>query len=165
MSIKDRFLSLGMTVLLGFGLFACGNNEKSGAPEGSKEAGTSQEVGTSEESVNMTASYEKARGEFKSLTGIELPAVADLEVDEYPYTEGVTTDYCFDITGGSALNFTTYMVFEDFFKEELGDCSENYPSGNEEEGRDAQWMKEGRWYQTYWDATNHAIYINTYIPG
>ncbi len=112
----------------------------------------------------MTESYAKARAEFKAVTGIEVPALANLEADEFPYQEGAT-DYCFDIVSGSALNYETYMVFEEFFLGKLGSCMESFPTGNEEEGRDAQWTVDARWYQTMWDATNRAIYINTYIPG
>ena len=112
--------------------------------------------------VEMTNSYKTNRANFKSVTGIELPELEKLEVDEYPYSAG-DTNYCFDIIGGDNLNYSTYQTFENFFKEKLGNCDEGYPSGDELNGRDAQWTKDGRWYQTYWDKTNKAIYINTTV--
>ena len=111
----------------------------------------------------MSNSYATAREQFKHVTGIEVPAIANLEADTeyFQFYKETDTEYCFDIISGSALNFQTYMVFENFFKEKLGNCVEGYPDGDETNGRDAEWIKEGRWYQTYWDATNKAIYINT----
>ena len=135
-------------VLLGLGITACNSGKNDATPK-------------EEEVVKMTESYEKARSEFKVVTGIELPALANLEVEEFPYREG-TTDYCFDILSGSDVNYTTYQLFEDFFKTTLGDCDLGFPEGDETNGRDAQWStSSGRWYQTYWDVQNTAIYINT----
>ena len=116
-----------------------------------------------EPTVNMSNSYATAREQFKNVTGVEVPAIDNLEADTeyFQFYKETDTDYCFDIISGSALNFQTYMVFENFFKETLGNCLEGYPDGDEANGRDAEWIKEGRWYQTYWDATNKAIYINT----
>ena len=113
--------------------------------------------------THMSNSYATAREQFKNVTGVEVPAIDNLEADTeyFQYYKETDTEYCFDIISGSALNFQTYMVFENFFKEILGNCSEGYPDGDETNGRDAEWIKEGRWYQTYWDATNKAIYINT----
>ena len=118
---------------------------------------------SSQETINMSNSYATAREQFKHVTGIEVPAIANLEADTeyFQFYKETDTEYCFDIISGSALNFQTYMVFENFFKEKLGNCVEGYPDGDETNGRDAEWIKEGRWYQTYWDATNKAIYINT----
>ena len=124
---------------------------------------SSSSSSSSQATINMSDSYATAREQFKHVTGIEVPAIANLEADiEYfQFYKETDTEYCFDIISGSALNFQTYMVFENFFKEKLGNCVEGYPDGDETNGRDAEWIKEGRWYQTYWDATNKAIYINT----
>ena len=124
---------------------------------------SSSSSSSSQTTINMSDSYATAREQFKHVTGIEVPAIANLEADTeyFQFYKETDTEYCFDIISGSALNFQTYMVFENFFKETLGNCSEGYPDGDETNGRDAEWIKEGRWYQTYWDATNKAIYINT----
>lgn len=113
-----------------------------------------------EVTVEMTESYKTNRENFKKVTGVTLPAVEKLEVDEYPYKDG-DTSYCFDIVSGDNLNYSTYEIFEKFFKDKFGDYDDGYPTGDEDFGRDAQWTVEGRWYQTYWDKTNKAIYINT----
>ena len=56
------------------------------------------------------------------------------------------------------------MIFENFFLETLGQYDEGYPRGDEASDRDAEWIdSEYRWYQTYWDNGNHAIYINTEV--
>ena len=126
-------------------------------------ASSSSSSSSSQATINMSDSYATAREQFKHVTGIEVPAIANLEADTeyFQFYKETDTEYCFDIISGSALNFQTYMVFENFFKEKLGNCVEGYPDGDETNGRDAEWIKEGRWYQTYWDATNKAIYINT----
>ena len=124
---------------------------------------SSSAISSSQITINMSNSYATAREQFKQVTGVEVPAIANLEADTeyFQFYKETDTEYCFDIISGSALNFQTYMVFENFFKEKLGNCVEGYPDGDETNGRDAEWIKEGRWYQTYWDATNKAIYINT----
>lgn len=108
--------------------------------------------------VEMTASFATARSQFKAVTGLEVPAYADLEVDAFPYQEG-DDSYCFDIIGGNAVSYQMYLNFENFFKEKLG--NPDSATGDEANGRDVQWTKGGRWYQTYWDKTNNAIYLNT----
>lgn len=144
----NKLLTITFSLMLSIGVASCGNN--SGGDNSS-----------SGETVKMTESYKKARNEFKTVTGIELPALDNLEADEYPYTEG-DTDYCFDIVSGSALNFATYQTFENFFKTTLGNCDASYPDGDEANDRDAQWTtSQNRWYQTYWNAINKEIYINT----
>ncbi len=119
-------------------------------------------TGDSDVTVQMTDSYKTNRANFKAVTGIELPALEKLEADEYPYQAG-DDSYCFDIIGGDNLNYQTYLTFENFFKGKLGDCDSGYPAGDETIGRDAQWTENGRWYQTFWDKTNKAIYINTTV--
>ena len=148
----NKLLTLSLTLLLS--LVSCGNKKPSNTSESSSGDSSTEEV-------LMSESYQKAREEFKIVTGLELPALANLEVDEFPYREGAT-DYCFDIIGGSALNYQTYQLFESFFIKEIGDCDNGFPDGNEANGRDAQWTtSNNRWYQTFWDAHNTAIYINT----
>ena len=113
--------------------------------------------------INMTESYSKSRDQFKEVSGIELPQKENLELSDYYltyYTPG-DTDCCFDIIGGSALSYQTYLEFEDFLLEELGECTLG-PDGNEAEGRGASWTRDdGRWVQIIWDQDNKAIYINT----
>ena len=160
--MKTKLFILCIALLLG--LASCNSNNNSGEKQSSDSQTEESTVeSTSSESVQMTASYEKARNEFKQVTGLELPALENLEVEEYPFN-AEATDYCFDITGGSALNYATYQVFEDFFMTALGNCDEGYPDGDEATGRDAEWTtSSNRLYQTYWDATNKAIYINTFV--
>ena len=139
------------------------NSNVASSSSSSSIVSSSSSSSSVEPTVNMSNSYATAREQFKNVTGVEVPAIANLEADTeyFQFYKETDTEYCFDIISGSALNFQTYMVFENFFKETLGNCLEGYPDGDEANGRDAEWIKEGRWYQTYWDATNKAIYINT----
>ncbi|MBO4668243.1 MAG: hypothetical protein J5666_09010 [Bacilli bacterium] len=143
-SIKTFFL-LFIGVLSLFVIFSCGKSDDN------KEK---------EPTVVMSESYKKGRDDFKAVTGVELPALEKLEAEDFPYEEGAK-EYCFDITSGDNLNYETYLKFENFFKEKMGNCDPGFPEGNEETGRSAEWTKDNRWYQVMWDATNKAIYINT----
>ena len=160
--MNTRLVFLCTALVLG--LVSCNSiNNSSKTPSTNSQPEGSSVESTTSEVINMTASYEKARNEFKTVTGLELPALENLEVEEYPF-DAEATDYCFDIVGGSALNYATYQIFESFFMTTLGDCDEGYPDGDEATGRDAEWTtSSNRWYQTYWDAANQAIYINTFI--
>ena len=123
-------------------------------------AGCKESSEQKENEVVMSNTYKRAREQFKAITGIEVPALEKLNVDEFPYSEGAT-GYCFDIVTGENLNYETFQKFETFFKEKLGDCLEGFPEGDEETGRRVEWVKDGRWYQIIWDNQNDAIYINT----
>ena len=114
--------------------------------------------------LTTTTSYAEASAEFKKVTGIDLPAIADLEVDrEYPYMEG-DTGYCFDIIGGSALTYQSYLALETFLNGAVGDPDEGYPDGDEANGRGSRWTTETRWYSLDWykmDNGSFMIFLNT----
>ena len=165
-----------LSLLLILSLCACGTqpdaretDTQSGSSE-SRPADTAHGAETDPEtppesetgaSINVTVSYRRESGNFRTVTGILLPDLPDLEAEEFPYEDGAS-DYCFDITGGTNLTFETYTVLETFFGTALGECDEGFPSGDEPNGRDAQWTQDdGRWVQVMWDAQNRAIYINT----
>lgn len=119
---------------------------------------------TQEQKTNMTESYAAARTEFKTVTGIELPEIDNLEVDrEYPYKKG-DTGYCFDIIGGSALTYQTYLQLESFMNGKVGNPDEGYPSGDEATGRASRWTTATRWYTLDWykmDDESFMIFLNT----
>ena len=112
----------------------------------------------------MTKSYADARAEFRKVTGIELPAIDNLEVDrEFPYKEG-DKDYCFDIIGGSALTYQTYLQLETFLNGAVGNPDEGYPAGDEATGRGSRWTTATRWYSLDWyklDNGSFMIFLNT----
>ena len=162
-----KFFLFGL-LSCGLILSACGKGDLPSSTSTSSNSTNTQSSDNSDSSSNtptvtMTDSYATARGHFKHITGIEVPALANLEADTdyFTFYKETDTEYCFDIVSGSALNFQTYMIFENFFSEKLGNCETGYPDGDETNGRDAQWIKDGRWFQTYWDAHNQAIYLNT----
>jgi hypothetical protein len=114
----------------------------------------------------MTESYADSRAEFKKVTGIELPAIDNLEVDrEYPYKEG-DTDYCFDIIGGSALVYQTYLDLQTFLNGKLGTQVEGFPHGNETVGSGSAWVVGTRQYTLDWyklDNGSFMIFLNTWV--
>ena len=115
----------------------------------------------------MTQSYADSRAEFKIVTGIELPAMANLETDrEYPYEEGDTECY-FDIIGGSALNYQVYLEFQTFMNGKLGSQLEGYPAGDEATGATSAWQIGDRiyivtWYKPY-DADHFMVFVDTWL--
>ena len=113
---------------------------------------------------NMTDSYRAARAEFKTVTALELPEIDNLEVDrEYPYKEG-DTGYCFDIIGGSALTYESYLALETFLTGKIGNPDEGYPTGDEATGRASRWTTATRWYTLDWyklDNESFMIFLNT----
>ncbi|MBO4535139.1 MAG: hypothetical protein J5755_04305, partial [Clostridia bacterium] len=137
------------------------SNPQSPSDPGGQQGGDSggQQGGGSD--VQMTASYLKARAEFEAVTGIQLPAIADIEVEEYPYEEG-TTSYEVDITEGA-----TNAMFDTM--DALLDTAL------------ATWRKEGPsedggytniWYRAdagsigiTWDSYNTAIYVHAVMGG
>ena len=114
--------------------------------------------------LTTTTSYAEASAEFKKVTGIDLPAIANLEVDrEYPYKEG-DKGYCFDIIGGSALTYQSYLALENFLNGAVGNPDEGYPDGDEANGRGSRWTTATRWYSLDWykmDNGSFMIFLNT----
>ena len=153
-------LLLGLLLVASFGLSCCGTPQDSSVPSSSSSVTSDTSTESTSEETIMTESYMKAREEFKQVTGIELPVLSELEVDNYPYHEG-DTDYCFDIIGGKNLTYQTYFVFENLFLDLFGSPDNSDPTTQPENVRYAEWTRNDRWYQTYWDSSNKAIYINT----
>lgn len=116
--------------------------------------------------VNMTETYATARKNFKTVCGIEVPAKANLEADDtnFEFFDENDTHYEFDIIGGSALNYQTYLEFENFFLDTLGPCDDGFPNGDEENDREALWTVEGRKYELFWNSDMTEFYINTWLP-
>ena len=127
---------------------------------------TSCEQEPAQDQVEMTKSYADARAEFKIVTGIELPAIDNLEVDrEYPYKEG-DKGYCFDIIGGSALVYQTYLDLQTFLNGKLGTQVAGFPHGNETDGSGSAWVVGTRQYTLDWyklDNGSFMIFLNTWI--
>lgn len=109
----------------------------------------------------MTESYVKGRAEFKAVTGIELPVLENITVDEFPYEEGATS-YELDITEN--VTRSTFDAIVAFFDTAL-----------------ASWTKEGPttagdytdiWYRNNtdsigitWDSHNVAVYVHAIMGG
>ena len=133
------------------GLTACGNNGNNGGKE-------------EEPTVVMTESYKTARTQFKAVTGIEVPALEKLEVQEYPYTEG-TLGYCFDIIGGENLSIETFNVLKAFLDAKLSAWDIEGPSTDGEYTNVDYTSVAGDWIGLTWDATNKAVYLNANMSG
>ncbi len=157
---KKKLLMTGLITIASFVISSCGNNPN---PSNSSSSSSSSSETTSEstsEEIVMTESYAKARDEFNEVTRVELPIFSDMEVEPYSYKEGDTT-YCFKIISGKNLKYQNYFVFEDYFIELFGEPDKSDKTTHEENNRYAEWTRNDRWYQTFWDASIKTIAINT----
>ena len=107
----------------------------------------------------VDASFMTARAQFKAVTGVELPVMAGLTVDEFPYKDG-DTSYCFDITGGDMLGYSTYTAFKAFFDGALVDWTVEGPTTAGEYTNVDYKSAAGDWIGLTWDSTNESVYIN-----
>jgi len=115
------------------------------------------------ETVAMTTSYQKARAEFKAVTGVELPAIADIEVSEYPYQEG-DASYCLDITSGTGLNYETFEAIKAYLDTALVDWTITGPTVDGEY-TNVNYNSAAGWIGLTWDSTNAAVYVNALMGG
>ena len=135
------------------------NNDSSKANT-SSEDDSSSSISSSEQSVEMTASYIKAREEFYIVTGILLPAVEGVEVCDYPYHEG-DKSYCFDIEPGENVNFALFETYKAFLDVELEEWIVTGPQNDGEYVTYNYTSTLNDWIGITWDGDNNTIYINT----
>ena len=64
----------------------------------------------------VAESYMTAREQFYAVTGVLLPLMTCVEVDEFPYNVG-DKDYCFDITDGENLSQDTFETIKNYIDE------------------------------------------------
>ena len=154
----NKLLLLGLTLFMGVSLASCGSSSSSSGGSGSEGDGGSGQ----KEEIVMTQSYSDARNQFKTLTGLELPEIANIEVGNINIqTSGLST---IKIDSGSALNYQTYFKFESFFQKKIGSYLDGFPTGDMANGRIAEWQSTAnRWYQTKWEVSKKAITISTEI--
>ena len=144
-------------------LFACGKTESETpeAPGQETQENPENPSKPTDPIVNMTESYIKGRAEFKAVTGIELPALENVTVEEFPYEEGATS-YELDITENVTRG--TFDAIVAFLDTAL-----------------ASWTKEGPttagdytdiWYRSNlgsigitWDSQNTAVYVHAIMGG
>ncbi|MBO4623667.1 MAG: hypothetical protein J5691_07310 [Bacilli bacterium] len=112
---------------------------------------------------NMSESYAKARGEFQKVTGILLPELEGLEVDDYPYSEGATS-YCFDIIGGEELGYDTFAALKAYLDLSLSSWT---CTGPEVEGEytNYNYTNDNAWIGLTWDSVNEAVYLNAMMEN
>lgn len=158
MRLKKSLPILTLSTLIVLSMAGCNSNNKSSSSKESET--TTEESSSAESSILISDSYKKAKEGFYKITNIELPNIEDIEVKDYPYQEG-DTDYTIEIIGGLNLKYQTYLTFEKFFKEVLGNPSKANPSTGENNNRSAEWHIIDQWYQTSWDASNKHIFIET----
>ena len=154
---------LFLSALMAICLFACNKNEQK--TPGSSVTGTSASTAitdnSAEPSVNMTESYSKGRKEFKAVTGIELPALENVVVEEFPYEEGATS-YELDITENVTKN--TFDTLSAFLDTTLASWKKEGPS------TDGEYTNV--WYRNNsdsigitWDNYNKAVYVHAIMGG
>lgn len=163
------FIVILLIALMATCLFACGKNELETPEDPGRETPANPENPSNpaqpsdpvQPVVTMTESYAKGRAEFKAVTGIELPALENITVEEFPYEEGAKS-YELDITENVTRGtFDTIVAFLDAAL--------------------ASWTKEGPttagdytdiWYRNNtgsigitWDSHNVAVYVHAIMGG
>ena len=132
-----------LIVAFAFCLFACNNDEQ----KPGESSGTT---------VVMTESYERGRAEFKAVTGIELPALADITVEEFPYEAGATS-YELDITEG--VTHDTFDVIVEFLNTALASWTKEGPT-TDGEYTNIWWRSNNGSIGITWDEHNTAVYVH-----
>ena len=135
-----------------------GGTSQGGDNTGNTDNQSGTEQGNGQSTVTMTASYQKARAEFEAVTGVQLPAIADLEVSEYPYEEG-DTSYCLDITSGAGLSYATFEAIKAYLDTALSGWTITGPSVDGEY-TNVNYNGVAGWIGLTWDSTNAAVYVN-----
>ena len=91
--------------------------------------------------------YGSIKTHIRDLSGVDLPDYQGLIVNNYsqnPAGTEITLNMTFP-----DLTYNDFLQLESAFTDQLGNCLENYPSGDET-GRDAQWRNGGLWYSLTW---------------
>ena len=110
------------------------------------------------ESDEEGIAYNSVLADFKAVTGIQLPQMEGLIVDEYPYEEG-DASYCLDITGGENLSHDTFETLLTFLNRTLEGWEKEV---NENESYYTVEYKSiyNDWIQLVWDIDNECVYLN-----
>ena len=82
---------------------------------------------------------------FGDKFGVEIPVYENVSVMFSCDNSGITLNIA-----GEGLTYTQYLALEGAFTAALGDMEEDYPTGNEADGRDAQWKANGYFFSTNW---------------
>ena len=143
-----KMMVLLLIVAFAFCLFACNKDEQK--PEESNDS-----------TVAMTESYERGRAEFKAVTGIELPALADITVEEFPYEEGATS-YELDITAGVTRD--TFDVIVAFLNTALASWTKEGPT-TDGEYTNIWWRSNDGSIGITWDDHNTAVYVHAIMSS
>ena len=151
---------LGITLKVEFAATADGESSSFSYEVTEFKTGSAVSVPTLPEpvSANMSESYAKARGEFQEVTGVLLPELEGLEVEDYPYSEG-DSSYCFDIIGGDELSEATFALLKAFLDSALASWTCEGPS-QDGEYINVNYSSASGWIGLTWDSTNEAVYLN-----
>ena len=157
---------LGLTLKVEFAATADGESSSFSYEVTEFKTGSAVSVPTLPEPTsdnNMSESYAKARSEFQKVTGILLPELEGLEVDDYPYTEGATS-YCFDIIGGEELGYNTFAALKAYLDLSLSSWT---CTGPEVDGEytNYNYFNDTAWIGLTWDSTNEAVYLNAMMEN
>ncbi len=103
-------------------------------------------------------SYNSVLADFKAVSGIQLPEMDGLTVEEFPYEEGMTS-YCLDITGGENLSRETFNTLATFLDRTLSNWTKEV---NENESYYTIDYKNiyGDCINLVWDIENECVYLN-----
>ena len=156
---------LGLTLKVEFSATADGESSSFSYEVTEFKTGSQVTVPTLPEpvSTNMSESYAKARSEFQKVTGILLPELEGLEVDDYPYTEGATS-YCFDIIGGEELDYNTFAALKAYLDIALSSWTCTGPRVDGEY-TNYDYTNDNAWIGLTWDGENEAVYLNAMMEN
>ena len=110
------------------------------------------------ETPEYNVTYNSVLDDFYALTGVQLPEMDGLYVEEYPFEEG-SNSYCLDIVAGENLSYSTYETLLAFLEEALADWEKvtmedpYYPYVNFT-------SEAGDWFNLVWDVENECVYLN-----
>lgn len=156
MRLKNNINVLALSIIVVLSMTGCKSNNNHSS---SSHSDTSTKESSSDITSSMSESYRIAREEFLSITGIELPEVSGLIVETHKDND----DFLIDIKDGPSLKYQTYYLFENFFKDTLGNPKETSPSTGEKNDRYAKWEVVNRSYMVSWVSSEKHIKIETAI--
>lgn len=113
------------------------------------------------ETPEYNVTYNSVLDDFYALTGVQLPEMDGLYVEEYPFEEG-SNSYCLDIVAGENLSYSTYETLLAFLEETLADWDKvtmedpSYPYVNFTN-------EAGDWFNLVWDVENECVYLNVVL--
>ena len=111
-----------------------------------------------EPEIEEGTTYNSVLADFKAVTGIQLPEMEGLTVEDFPYEEGMSS-YCLDITGGKNLSRDTFDTLLTFLNKTLRGWQKEVDD-NDEYYTVNFTSTYGDFINLVWDKENQCVYLN-----